>query len=117
MAALPDAGRYAKLSVWQDLHSARPEGLEPPTLGSEEAPGQPAKKLESRYRQSAYHEDAGVANRLIPSHEIPRKRGSGGTNPVITGFDFRGFGVGESAERDSPRSDCHNRQPDGLVLQ
>jgi len=87
-------------------YEARPEGLEPPTLGSEEAPGQPAKKLESRYRESAYHEGVGVANRLIPSYEIPRKRGKAATNPVITGFAFWGVGGGNSAGQASGESSC-----------
>ena len=36
MAAPAHEGRYAKSSVRRDLCSARPEGLEPPTLGSED---------------------------------------------------------------------------------
>ena len=33
MAALPDTGRYANLSVQQDLRSVTPLGLEPKTYG------------------------------------------------------------------------------------
>jgi hypothetical protein len=45
-----------KSSIQKGLRKVRPKKFEPLTLGSEEAHGRPAKKLESRDRNPVYHD-------------------------------------------------------------